>query len=281
MTKKKKKPIAPAPKGLNLIDTHTHLYMSHAFPDGDDVAAVQRAIESGVNYMIFPGINEEVMEKMEKLHERFPQNTGLAAGIHPDDLTDNWSEELKSVRKRMKSGDYIAIGEVGIDLYRDKSHAERQKEAFEEQLRWAIEDRLPVIIHCRDGLEETLEVISRFRAEDLPRLLFHSFTGTIEDVRRIREVVPKAMFAVNGVATFKNAPELREAVKEIGIDHILLETDSPYLAPTPLRGERNESAFLPYIAVSVAETLGVPAETLAERTSESARRFFSISGEGK
>lgn len=274
MTAKKKIP-AP-PEGLCLVDTHTHLYLTDSYPDGDDTEAVKRAIAAGVEMMIFPGINERVMTAMERLHELFPDNTALAAGVHPDDLAENPKEQLAEVRKRMKQGDYIAVGEVGIDFYRDKSRPEIQKDAFEEQIRWAIEDSLPVIIHCREGLDETLEVIGRFKSEELPPLLFHSFTGTADQVRRIRESVPEAMFGINGVATFKNAPEVREAVREIGLAHILLETDSPYLAPVPRRGERNESSLLPYIAASIADTLGEDVETVAKVTTESARRFFKV-----
>lgn len=264
------------PEGLRLIDTHTHLYLSDSYPGGESEAAVRRAIDAGVEFMILPGINGEAMDEMERLHRAFPDNTALAAGVHPDDLTDDWEAQLAAVRERMKEGNYIAVGEVGIDLYRDTSKVRRQMEAFETQLGWAEEDRLPVIIHCREGLDETLEVIGNFGADELPRLLFHSFTGDVAQAERVMERVPGAMFGINGVATFKNAPEVREAVKTIGAGRILLETDAPYLAPVPKRGTRNESALLPYIAVSVADTLGMDVHEFAEKTTASARRFFGL-----
>lgn len=264
---------------MNLIDTHTHLYMPDSFPDGEGVAAVERAIAAGVNIMIFPGVNEHTIDPMEDLHKRFPHNTLLAAGVHPDDLREDWQEQLAYVRKRMKDGDYIAVGEVGIDLYRITEFRERQKSAFAEQIRWAIEDDIPVIIHCREGLDETLEVIESFDANQRPPFLFHSFTYTPKEVTRIREIVPEALFGINGVATFKNAPEVREAVKEIGLRHIVLETDAPYLSPVPFRGKRNESAMIPYIAHSIADTLGLPEEDVAKETSANAYRFFNINAE--
>lgn len=274
MTAKRK--TVEIPEGLHLIDTHTHLYLQESYPDGDTEAAVRRALDAGVDFMIFPGINEHAMDEMERLHALFPDSTALAAGVHPDDLTDEWEQQLGRVRERMKRGGYIAVGEVGIDLYRDTSQVRRQMDALETQLRWAAEDGLPVIIHCREGLKETLEVIGRFGRDELPRLLFHSFTGDVAQAERVMEQVPDAMFGINGVATFKNAPEVREAVKVIGAERILLETDSPYLAPVPCRGTRNESALLPYVAVSVADTLGMDVRQFADMTTASARRFFGL-----
>lgn len=259
-----------------MIDTHTHLYMADAYPDGDDAAAVRRAIDAGVDFMIFPGVNEHTIEPMETLHRAFPNNTAVAYGVHPDDLRDDWQVQLSEVRKRMKASHAVAVGEVGIDLYRETRYVERQKDAFEEQIRWAIEDNIPVIIHCREGLEETLEVIRRFPTDVRPKFLFHSFTYTPDEVKRIRSEVPEAMFGINGVVTFKNAPLVREAVKEIGLAHILLETDAPYLSPVPHRGKRNESAMVPYIAQCIADTLGVSAEEVAAATTASARAFFAI-----
>lgn len=267
---------AGEPGRYRLIDTHTHLYFEDAYPDGGCADAVRRAIDVGVDFMIFPGINLEAMEGMERLQQLFPDNTALTAGVHPDDLTDDWKTQLAEVRDRMKKSQYIAIGEIGIDLYRDATFVERQKEAFEEQLKWAVEDRLPIVIHCREGLEETLEVLGKFSREELPRILFHCFTGTPEQVKRIREVLPHAMFAVNGVVTFKNAAEVRESVKEIGIDHLVLETDSPYLAPVPFRGKRNESAYIPVIAEAVARVLDTDADTIARITTANAVRFFGL-----
>lgn len=273
----KKKPKLPEiPQGLRLIDTHTHLYFGEAYPCSEAADAVQRAIDAGVEFMIFPGVNLEAIGPMEELHSRFPENTALCAGIHPDDLSDNWPEQLAVMREKMKEGKYIAVGEIGIDLYRDTSHLDRQKKAFEAQLNWAVDDNLPVVIHCRDGLEETLEVLAKFSQQQLPRVLFHCFTGTPEQVRRIREVIPYALFAVNGVATFKNAEEVRDSIKEIGLDYLVLETDAPYLAPTPYRGSRNESAYVPLIAHAVAETLQLPIEKVAEYTTANAVKFFSL-----
>lgn len=262
---------------MTFIDTHTHLYMPDAYPGDQGAEAVERAVAAGVEMMIFPGVNEQSVAPMEALHQRFPVHTALAAGVHPDDLDDDWERQLGRVRATMRQGSYIAVGEVGIDLYRDTSHRDRQMKAFAAQIGWAVEDGgLPVIIHCREGLDETLEVIRSFAPQERPPLLFHSFTYSPAEARRILADVPDAMFGINGVVTFKNAPYVREAVKEIGIGRIVLETDAPYLAPVPHRGKRNESAWLPRVAEVIAATLGVSTADVAQTTTANALRFFNL-----
>lgn len=240
-----------------MTDTHTHLYISDAFGDGREV--VERAIKAGVDYLIFPNVDAASVEPMMKLHQLFPDNTGVAMGIHPTELSPGWREDLAVMAGMVKEGGFIAIGETGIDRHWDASNISEQKEAFARQLRLASENGLPVIIHCRDGVDDTLDVIASFEG-DLPLLVFHSFTSGIEDVRKIREVCDP-YFGINGVVTFKNARELREALPEIGLDRIVLETDAPWLAPTPHRGTTNESAYIPLIRDRVAEVLEkTPAE---------------------
>lgn len=255
-----------------MTDTHTHLYMPDAYPDGG-VEAVTRAIEAGVARLVFPCVNLGSLADMRRLHENFPDNTRLALGLHPTDLGADWRETLDAM-ERMLPGDFSAIGEVGIDLYHDDSMRGEQKEAFARQLGWAGEYGLPVIIHCRDGLDDTLEVL-RSHEGQLPTLVFHSFTGTGADVAKIREVCDP-WFGINGVLTFKNAPALREALPLIGLDRILLETDSPWLSPAPLRGRLNESARIPYIRDCVAATLGVTPAEVESVTDASAARIFGF-----
>lgn len=255
-----------------MTDTHTHLYMRDAYPDGG-VSAVERAIEAGVTRMVFPCVNLDSLPDMRALHERFPDNTRLALGLHPTDLGESWREDLDAM-EAMLPGDFAAIGEVGIDHYHDDSMRGEQREAFARQLVWAQAHRLPVIIHCREGLDDTLRVISE--AEDpLPELIFHSFTGTAADVARIRETCDP-WFGINGVVTFKNAPLLREALPAIGLGRILLETDAPWLSPAPKRGQTNESARIVYIRDCIASTLGVTPQEVETATDTAAARIFGF-----
>ena len=255
-----------------MTDTHTHLYMPDAYADGG-IGAVERAIEAGVTRMVFPCVNLASLPDMRTLHERFPDNTRLALGLHPTDLGEDWREVLDAM-ETMLPGDFAAIGEVGIDHYHDDSMRDEQREAFARQLVWARQYGLPVIIHCRDGIDDTLRVI-REAEGPLPELIFHSFTGTLADVKRIREVCDP-WFGINGVVTFKNAPLLREALPEIGLGRIMLETDSPWLSPAPKRGQTNESDRIVYIRDCVASTLGVTPEQTERATDEAAARIFGF-----
>lgn len=197
----------------------------------------------------------------------------MAIGLHPTDLGDDWKTTVAEMEQQVSKGGFVAIGEVGVDLYWDKTRLQDQLEAFAVQLRIADRFGLPVIIHCREALDETLSVIREVKPQ--VRLVFHSFTGSPEDVRKIREVCDP-MFGINGVVTFKNAQPLRDALSEITLDRILLETDSPYLAPVPHRGKKNESSYLPLICAQVAEVLGITAEDVDRKTSENAASTFAL-----
>lgn len=257
-----------------MTDTHTHLYMD-AYEDGG-IGVTRRAIESGVSMMIFPAVDSSTLEAMARLHGEFPGNTAIAIGLHPTELGEDWKGELDRMGKMLEENPsrYIAIGETGIDLYWEQTRREEQKEAFSLQYDWAKKYDKPLIIHCREGLDDTLGVISG-KEGDRPVMIFHSFTCGAEDVKRIREVCDP-YFGINGVVTFKNAPSLREALPEIGLDRIVLETDSPYLAPVPHRGTRNESAFLPAIRDKVAEVLGVLPEEVERITDINAKNIFRL-----
>lgn len=219
-----------------MTDTHTHLYMDDYAHDRE--AVVARCLEAGVTRLVLPCVTRESVAEMKAMHARWPENTVLALGLHPTELGPDWREELDWMESLLP-GEYVAIGEVGLDLHWDRSQEAEQREAFSRQLGWADKYGLPVLIHCRDAREELLDEISRFKASlpegrKLPQMVFHSFTGSSDEVKRIREVCDP-WFGINGVVTFKNAPELREALKEIGIERILLETDSPWLSPSPDR----------------------------------------------
>lgn len=257
-----------------MIDTHTHLYL----PDYEDggVLAVEESIAAGVDMMVFPCVDQSSISPMLALHQKYPDHTRVAIGLHPTEVGTNAGQILDEMQQLIEKNpsEIIAIGETGIDLYWDKSNPEGQKEALSRQYDWAVKFDLPLIIHCREGLDEVLEVISSKKGIQ-PEMIFHSFTGNAEDVARIRSVCDP-WFGINGVVTFKNAASLREALPEIGIGRIVLETDSPYLAPVPYRGRRNSSARLPLIRDKIGETLGMTPEEVETRTDNNAAKIFKF-----
>ncbi|MBD5358476.1 MAG: TatD family hydrolase [Bacteroides sp.] len=254
-----------------MVDTHSHIYMEEFSDGGGD--ALARALAAGVTHIVLPNVDASTIAPMCSLHDRFPQHTSVALGLHPTEVGDDWREVVAQMEHSLEKGGFAAVGEVGLDLYWDTSRREQQLEAFREQLRIADRFNLPVIIHCREALEDTLAVIHEVAPR--VRLIFHSFTGSPDDVKRIREVCDP-MFGINGVVTFKNAQQLREALSEITLDRMLLETDSPYLAPVPYRGKRNESSYLPSICAKIAETLEVTTEEVEIKTTENAVTVFGL-----
>lgn len=257
-----------------MTDTHCHLYDA-AFAD-EGAEAVERAIQSGVDRMVFPSIDLANLAPMLGLASRFPGRIFLAKGLHPTELKENWEEELAAIMERMKEVPVVAVGEIGLDLHWEPETFQRQSEALSLQFEIALKEGLPVIFHSRDAHRETIHFLEEFKKGHegrLPEIVFHSFTGTPQEVRELREHCDP-MFGINGVVTFKNAKELPEAVKEIGPERLLLETDSPYLAPVPKRGRRNESSFLPFIRDKVADILGLTPEEVSAATDSNARRFF-------
>lgn len=252
-----------------MVDTHSHIYMDEFSDGGSD--ALARALAVGVSHIVLPNVDSSTIAPMLALHDRFPENTSVALGLHPTEIGDNWKEVVDNMEKQLETGVFVAIGEVGIDLYWDKTRRKQQLEAFATQLRIADRLNLPVIIHCREALDDTIAVISEVKPD--VTMVFHSFTGNTDDVRKIRQVCDP-MFGINGVVTFKNAQQLREALPEISINKILLETDSPYLAPVPYRGKRNESSYLPSICAKVAETLAISFEEAERVTTANAALVF-------
>lgn len=256
-----------------LTDTHTHLYLDEFAPDGGGEAAVRRAMAAGVGRMVMPNVDLSTIAPLKSLAELFPGVVYMAMGLHPTEVADDWQSAIEAVESHIlaEPDRYIAVGEIGIDLYWDSTHRAAQMLAFERQTRLAVQLGKPVIIHCREGLAETLEVL-----EGIPgaRAVFHSFGGTEADVEAIRRHGDH-YFGINGIVTFKNS-RLREVLPAIGLDRILLETDSPYLAPVPHRGRRNESAYLGAVAAHIASALGTDAATVAAVTSASATSLFSL-----
>ena len=254
-----------------MIDTHTHIYLEEFDNDRDDV--VTRALDSGVQHLILPNVDLSTIEPMHRLHDKYSECTSMAMGLHPTEVGADYKEVLAKIKSCFDVRRYVAVGEIGIDLYWDKTYLKEQKTVLDTQLHWASEMNLPVILHCREGLDTILEVFDDYSGE-LPNGVFHSFTGTADEVKRIRQY-GDFYFGINGIVTFKKS-QIPEVLPEIGLDRILLETDSPYLAPVPNRGKRNESSNIPHICRCIASCLGV-SEDYAERiTDDNANRLFQL-----
>ncbi len=255
-----------------MIDTHTHLYL----PDyGDDkCAAVDRALAAGVELMVLPGVDSSSIEPIRQLHELRPKATAMCTGLHPTEVhTADWRDHIEIIEAELRSGrPYVAVGEIGLDLYWEQTELKAQLEAAEAQLDLADSLGLPAIIHCRSAMPQMLDLMAA-RAGRLPNLVFHCYSGTADDVDAIRRLEPQAKFGIGGIVTFKKS-QLPELLPTIGIGHILLETDAPWLAPVPMRGKQNESAYIPYIAARIAAELHITMEEVATRTDTTARNFF-------
>jgi TatD DNase family protein len=254
---------------MNFIDTHTHLFTEQF--DTDRSAAVERAIESGITKMLLPNIDLESIESMHQLVKDFPEHCFPMMGLHPCSVTENWEAELTTIKGHLDSNTYCAVGEIGMDLYWDKSTLVFQQKAFAQQIEWAKEMKLPVAIHVRDAFDETFEIIDQLNNANLTGV-FHCFTGTVEQAEHILNYGGFKL-GIGGVLTFKNSG-LDKVISEIDLNHLILETDSPYLATTPHRGKRNESDYITLIASKLAEVKNVSIETIAEMTSRNALELF-------
>ena len=254
-----------------MIDSHSHIYCD-AF-DEDREAVVERAREAGVSHIILPGEGVASVPLQVALQERYPDYISLALGLHPEEVNGDYMTQLEQLRPLLDQHHVVAVGEIGIDLYWDKTWREQQLKALDIQLHWCHELGVPFIIHCREGLDEILDVIDHLDCP-VPQGVFHCFTGTPEDVERIRQR-GDFYFGVNGVVTFKKST-VSQLLPVIGLDRLLLETDAPYLAPVPHRGKRNESAYIPLVNDFVAYSLGVSPEVVSDATDRNACRLFSL-----
>lgn len=257
-----------------MIDSHAHIYCDAFDADRDEVIA--RAREAGVRHIIMPNENLESLMRLKAVRDAYGDYVSLTIGLHPEDVDGDFASKLAAMHQLIDDEPWVAVGEVGIDLYWDKTWREQQLEALDTQLHWCIEKDIPFIMHCRDGLDECLWVLDNFDGP-LPRGVFHSFTGTVQDVEAVRRR-GDFYFGVNGIVTFKKSA-VKEILPVVGLDRLLLETDSPYLAPVPNRGKRNESANIPHICRFVAEQLGEAFETVSEATDRNAVALFRLRGE--
>ena len=254
-----------------MIDTHSHIYCDQFDEDRD--AVVQRAREVGISHIILPNENLASLPMLQNLHRLYPDYTSMAIGLHPEEVRYGFQDELDTMHNMLATGEFIAIGEIGIDLYWDKTYRLEQMEALKTQLTWCQEANLPFIMHCRDGMDEVIEVLDSLEGE-MPRGVFHCFSGDAHDVERLRQR-GDFYFGIGGVVTFKKS-KLPLLLSVIGLERILLETDAPYMAPVPMRGKRNESSFIPYICDFIAQVLGVTPQEVSQVTDNNAHSLFQI-----
>ena len=255
---------------MEIVDTHTHLYLEQFKEDIDKV--ISRAKENGVKKFVFPAIDSSHFQDMHNLKNKYPENIYLMTGLHPTDVKENYKDELNFVMKTLKNHNYIAVGEIGIDLYWDKSLLKQQQEAFRFQIRFAIKNDLPIVIHCREAFDEIFEILSEENCETL-RGVFHCFTGDLNQAKKA--VSLGFLLGIGGVVTFKNGG-IDKFLNKIDLKHIVLETDSPYLAPAPFRGKRNESSYIIYVLEKLSELYKIPKEEIALVTTNNAKKMFSL-----
>lgn len=253
---------------MYLIDTHSHLYTSDFNNDINDVLV--RAVENGVQKILLPAIDAETHEQMLALESRYPAVCMAMMGLHPCSVKDNWEEELIIVEKHLQQRKFIAIGEIGLDFYWDTAFSLQQYEAFNIQMQWAMERKLPIVVHTRNAMQETIEAVQPFARKGL-RGIFHCFGDDVETAHKIIDM--GFLLGIGGVLTYKKSG-LAETLKHIDLKHLVLETDAPYLTPVPYRGKRNESAYLKIIAEQLASVKNISIEEVQKGTTSNAEKLF-------
>ena len=264
---------------LNFIDTHAHL-------DGEEYAEdrkemIIRAREAGVSKVFLPAIDLPSVDRVVAMSRDYPGYCYPMIGLHPEEVRADYKEVLVNMRKILDTSmvslasceRFIAIGEVGLDYYWSREFVDEQLDAFEQQVRWSVETRLPLMIHCRKAQNEMVHILKKY-ARELPGGVFHCFTGNVKEAEELLQF-DGFVLGIGGVLTFKKS-HLPEVLKGVPLSRIVLETDSPYMAPVPMRGKRNESAYVIYVLSKLAESLGITEEEVARQTNENVKRVFSI-----
>ena len=256
-----------------MIDTHSHIFESDFLDDLPEV--ITRAKEVGVQKIFLPNIDDTTVDAMLEVCSQYPGYCYPMLGFHPTSVDTDALKKVKEMKKRLTKGHpYIAIGEVGLDLYWDKTYIKEQKQVLEEQIQWALEEDLPLVIHCREAFPELFEVLRPYKETKLSGV-FHSFTGTVEEAEELVDYT-RFMIGVNGVVTFKKST-LPDALKIIPMERLVLETDSPYLAPVPFRGKRNETSYVKRVALKLAELYEMEIGEVERQTTANALKVFKIS----
>lgn len=251
-----------------LIDSHTHLY-AEDFTD-DIEMVMDRALKAGVQKLFLPAIDSSTHEKMIALQEKYRERCHAMMGLHPCSVNESYEEELLLAEKYLNEKKFVAIGETGLDFYWDKTYVKQQYIAFERQMQWALERKLPVVIHSRNSMQETIDFVKPFARKGL-RGIFHCFGGSRAEAEQI--ISMNFLLGIGGVITYKKAT-LPEVLKTIPLENIVLETDAPYLSPVPLRGKRNESAYIEYVAQALANAKNIAFEEVAKITTANAEKIF-------
>lgn len=249
-------------------DTHTHLYDEQLATDEKNM--IQRAVDAGVTKMYMPNCDSSTVEGMMHIVNTYPQYCFPMMGLHPCYVKENYKDELAIVNEQLSKGKFYAVGEIGLDYYWDLTFKEQQIEAFEQQIDWALQHKLPIVIHSRESLQDCIDIVKRKQNGELSGI-FHCFSGNEQEALQIVEL--GMYLGIGGVLTFKNS-KLPEAIKNISLDNMVLETDAPYLAPTPYRGKRNESSYIPLVAEKLAEIKQLPVEDIATITTRNSDKIF-------
>lgn len=255
---------------MNFIDTHTHLYLKEFLNDIDEV--IERAEKAGVDKFFLPAIDSAETNAMFQLEKKFPEKCFAMAGLHPCSVRENYKEELSIVEKLLTERKFAAIGETGLDFYWDKTFIKEQYESLTMQAGWALQYDIPLVLHTRDAMQETIDVIKTYNGRGL-KGIFHCFGGTLQNAKDI--IAQNFYLGIGGVVTYKNSG-LAEIIKDIDLKYIVIETDAPYLTPVPYRGKRNESSYLIYIAQKIAEIKNIAVEEVAEQTTRNAKEIFRL-----
>ena len=253
-----------------ITDTHTHLYSEQFNEDRNEM--MQRALDKGVSRFFIPAIDSNYLDAMLDLEKAFPKNVFLMMGLHPTHVNENVKEELAFVKKWLDKRTFYAVGEIGIDLYWDKTFLKQQQQAFKTQIRWAKEKNLPIVIHCRDAFDEIFEILETEKDDKLYGI-FHCFSGNLEQAKKAISYNMK--LGIGGVVTFKNG-KIDQFLAEIPIEHLVLETDAPYLAPTPYRGKRNESSYITQVLDRLADIYKLTPQEIAAITTQNSKDVFGI-----
>lgn len=253
---------------MEFIDTHAHLYVEQF--DEDRPAVIQRAKELNINRVYLPNIDHATIDAMLSLEAAYPDSCFAMMGVHPCSIKDNYKEELSTAEQWLQKRPFVAIGEIGIDLYWDKTFQKEQEDAFRQQINWAKDLKIPFVIHSRDALDLTIKIVKEEQNGDL-RGIFHCFGGSVDQAKQIIDL--GFFMGIGGVLTFKKAG-LDKTLEEVELKHLVLETDAPYLAPTPFRGKRNESAYIHQIAERLASVKETDIEKVANVTTSNALKLF-------
>jgi TatD DNase family protein len=253
---------------MQLIDSHCHLY-GETFTN-DIEAVIQRAVTEGVSHFYLPAIDSETHQAMLDLETRFPGQCIAMMGLHPCSVKENYKQELALVAEWLEKKPFPAVGEIGLDYYWDRTFDKEQSAAFHQQIEWALHYKIPIVIHSRESTEDCLRIVQEHQKGDLGGI-FHCFTGTADEAKRIIDA--GFYLGIGGVLTYKKST-LPDALKDIPLEHLVLETDAPYLPPVPFRGKRNESSYLKYVVEKLAEVKGVSKEEVAKITTANAQKIF-------